>query len=90
MREGLCDQHLDAMSCMQSAISRGFHTDALRQLAKIYIEHGFLSDDEADLFLSSIPVLGETEESKSTVSDHMLDTESSDSGSLVPKMSTVS
>ncbi len=73
MVQGMCDQHLDALSCMQSAVSRGFHTDSLRDLAQIYIEHGFLTDDEADIFLSEIPVLGEREESETTVSDQMLD-----------------
>ena len=88
-REGMCDEHLDAMSCMQSAVSHGFHTDALRQLAQVYIEHGFLSDDEADIFLSEIPVLGETEEAECTVSDQMLDTDSSDPGDLVPRPSHI-
>lgn len=58
-RQGMCDDHLDAVSCMQSAVSRGFHTDALMELAQVYIEHGFLSEEEADIFLSEIPVLGE-------------------------------
>ena len=83
-REGMCDEDVDAMSCLQSAIARGFHTDALRQLAQVYVEHGFLSDDEADIFLSEIPVLGEREEPESTVSDHVLDSESTDLGNLVP------
>lgn len=80
--EGMCDEHLDAMSCMQSAVSRGFHTDALRELAQVYIEHGFLCEDEADMFLSEIPVFGESEESQCTVSDQMLDTGDSN---LVPE-----
>ena len=80
VREGMCDEHLDAMSCMQSAVSRGFHTDSLRQLAQVYVDHGFLSDNEADLFLSEIPVLGEREESETTVSDQMLDAETCDLG----------
>ena len=58
--------------------------------AQLYIEHGFLSEDEADLFLSEIPVLGETEEPECTVSDQMLDTDSSDPGNLVPCCSHVS
>lgn len=87
VRQGMCDEHLDALSCMQSAVSRGFHTDALRQLAQVYVEHGFLSDNEADIFLTEIPVLGEREESESTVSDQMLDTESTNLGNLVPTVS---
>ena len=85
VREGMCDEHLDAMSCMQSAVSRGFHTDALRELAQVYIEHGFLSEDEADMFLSKIPVFGEAEETQCSVSDQMLDT---DNDNLVPRVSS--
>jgi hypothetical protein len=59
---GMCDAHLDALSCLQSVISRGFHTDQLRSLAQLYIEHGFLSEQEADTFSSDIPVLGEQDE----------------------------
>ena len=74
--QGMCDEHFDAMSCMQSAVSRGFHTDSLRKLAQVYVEHGFLTDDEADIFLNDIPVLGEKDESEATVHDHMLHDES--------------
>ena len=73
-----------------SAISHGFHTDALKPLAQVYIEHGFLSENEADIFLSEIPVLQETEEVEYTVSDQMLETESSDRGNLVPRPSHTS
>ena len=48
----MCDTHLDASSCLQSAISRGFHTDQLRSLAQLHVEHGFVSEDEVDAFLS--------------------------------------
>ena len=52
VESGMCDAHLDALSCLQSAISRGFHTDQLRSLAQFYyyIEHGFLSDEEGTHF----------------------------------------
>ena len=86
-KQGMCDEHVDAMSCMQSAVSRGFHTDALRELAQVYMEHGFLTEDEADVFLTEIPVLGEREEPETIVSDQMFDTDSSDLGNLVPRVS---
>ena len=40
-REEMYDAHLDAISCLQSATSRSFHTDQLRSLAQLYIDHGF-------------------------------------------------
>ena len=79
----MCDAHLDAISCLQSAISRGFHTNALRSLAQLYIDHGFLSEGEADTFLTNIPVLGERDETEATVSDQILRDPQSDLGNLV-------
>ena len=67
----MCDAHLDALTCLQSVISRGFHTDLLRSLAQLYIEHGSLSEQEADTFLSDIPILGEHDEPQATVTDQM-------------------
>ena len=85
----MCDAHLNALSCLQSAISRGFHTDQLCSLAQLYVEHGFLSEDEVDTFLSDIPVLGEHDEPDFTVKDHMLHDPQSDAGSLVTPTSSV-
>ena len=59
VESGMCDQHLDALCCMQSALSRGFNLESLRALAQLYIDHGFLTQNEADLFLADIPLLGE-------------------------------
>ena len=86
---GMCDAHLDALSCLQSAISRGFHTDQLRSLAQLYIEHGFLSEEEADTFLSDIPVLGEQDEPEATVTHRMWNHPHSDMGDLLPNSSGI-
>ena len=57
---------------MQCALSRGFYLDSLITVAQLYINHGFLSENEADLFLADIPVLGEHNEQEATVTDQML------------------
>ena len=57
-------------------------------LAQLYIEHGFLSE-EADTFLSDIPVLGEQDEPEATVTDQMLNHPHSDRGDLLPNISSV-
>ena len=44
---------------MQLGISRVFSVETLRSLAQLYIDNGFLTYDEADAFLSDIPVPGE-------------------------------
>ena len=55
----MCDSHIDALSSLQSAISRGFNTDSLRALPKLYIEHSFITENKADNLLSDIPVIRE-------------------------------
>ena len=55
----------------------------------MYIEHGFLSEQEADIFLSDIPVLGEQDEPEATVTDQMLNHPHSDTGDLLPTSSSV-
>ena len=46
--------------------------DSLRTLVQLCIDHGFLSQNEADLFLADIPILGEHDEQEATVTDQML------------------
>jgi ABC-type transport system involved in cytochrome bd biosynthesis fused ATPase/permease subunit len=52
-------------------------------LAQLYIDHGFVSQNEADLFLTDIPVLGEHDEQEATVTDQMLADPDCDIGNLV-------
>ena len=82
---GMCDTHIDALSCLQSAISRGFSIESLRALAQLYVEHKFITDEEADTFLSDIPIMGErNDEPQGNITDHLLTDPESDLGSLVP------
>ena len=64
-------------------MSRGFNLESLRTLVHLYIDHGFLSQNEADVFLVDIPVLGEHDEQEATVTDQMLEDPDSDMGNLV-------
>ena len=57
--QGMCDLHNDCLSTIQSAISRGFNIESVRSLAAIYIENRFLTEDEADVFIFTIPVAEE-------------------------------
>ena len=56
VQKGLRDKHQDALSSLHSAVSRGFHTEAIRNLAQLFVEHSFLTDDEANIFLADIPL----------------------------------
>ena len=60
MQLNMYDSHIDALAFMQSGVSRGFSVEALRSLAQLNIDNGFLKHDEADAFLSDISVPGET------------------------------
>ena len=52
VRLDMMDSHIDALACMQSGISRGFSVEALRSLAQLYNDNGFLTHAEADTFLT--------------------------------------
>ena len=88
MQSGMCDDHLDALYYMQSALCRGFHLESLRALAQVYVEHDFLTENEADLFLVDIPILGEHDEQEATVTDQMLAVPDCNMGNLVPSVVT--
>lgn len=73
---------------MQSGISRGFSVEALRSLAQLYIDNGFLTHDEADAFLSDIPIPGERDEPQSTVADYVLGDSSGEFDGLATNATT--
>ena len=69
----LFDEHADAMSSLQSALSHGFHIDSLRELAILYTEHGFITADEANCFMAEIPTIGDgIDEPQAIVTDQLL------------------
>jgi len=89
--KGMCDSHIDALSSLQSAISRGFNTDSLRALPKLYIEHSFITENKADNLLSDIPVIREFNiESQVKFNDQLFTDPESELGSLVHNRPTLS
>jgi len=50
MHAGLEDKHHDAMANLMDAIKRGFALDSIQCIIKIYLEHQFLDEDEAEAF----------------------------------------
>ena len=76
------DEHADAMSSSQS---RGFHIDLLRELARLYIEHGFITANEADTFMPEVPIITNSiDEPQAHVTDQLLGDPDSDMGDLLP------
>ena len=82
---GLFDEHADAMSSLQSALSRGFHIDSLREPARLYIKHAFITEDEADTFMAEVPTISYTvDEPQAQVTDQLLGDPDSNIGDLLP------
>ena len=77
------------MSSLQSALSRGFHMDSLRELARLYTEHGFITADEADCFMAEVPTIGDSiDEPQAHVTDQLLGDPQSDMADLLPSRSS--
>ncbi len=75
------DSHVDAISSLHSAASRGFSINFLCALAQLYVEHSSITEDEVDMFMSGIPVLGEHDiEPQGKVTDHLFTDPLSDTG----------
>ena len=83
---GLFDEHINAMSSLQSALSRRFHIEYyLRELARLYIEHRFITADEADTFMAEVPTINDSiNEPQAQVTDQLLDNSDSDMGDVLP------
>ena len=75
------------MSSLQSTLSRGFHMDSLRELARLYTEHGFITADEADCFMAEVPTIGDSiDEPQAHVTDQLL---GDPQGDLLPSRSSL-
>ena len=55
MHTNLVDQHDDVKASLFDAVKRGFNVENIQSLAKLYLEHEFLDEQEADAFLSTLP-----------------------------------
>ena len=56
MSANLVDQHHDVRANLMDAVKRGFNFENIRSLVKMYLENEFLDEEEADAFLSTLPV----------------------------------
>ena len=51
MVAGLVDKNHDAKANLMDAVNRGFSFDNIKSIVKLYVEHHFLDEREADTFL---------------------------------------
>ena len=82
MEAGLVDEHHDARATLMDAVKRGFSLENIQSIVKMYVEHQFLDEDEADAFLTTLPTGTSNKEEVREVTDQLLDDQ--DGGSLLP------
>jgi len=56
MVAGLIDEQHDAKANLMDAVNRGFTFENIKSIVKLYLEHKFLDEEEADAFLSTVPI----------------------------------
>ena len=73
MAAGLVDENHDAKANLMDAINRGFSFENIKSIIKLYVEHRFLDEDDADVFFSAIPIGTTNNEETKEVTDQLLD-----------------
>ena len=71
MHANLVDQQHDVRANLMDAVKRGFNFESIQSLVKLYLEHDFLDEVEADAFLSTLPVGTDTKEELREVTDQL-------------------
>ena len=69
---------MDAVKC-------GYNFENIQSLVKLYLEHDFLDEEEADAFLSTLPVGTNTKEELREVTDQLFGNDESDDILLLPQ-----
>ena len=82
MEANLVDEQHDARATLMDAVKRGFSLENIRSIVKVYVEHQFLDEDEADAFLTTLPTGTSSKEEVREVTDQLLDDQ--EGGSLLP------
>ena len=82
MEANLVDEQHDARATLMDAVKHGFSFENIKAIVKMYIEHQFLDEDEADAFLTTLPTGTSNKEDVREVTDQLLDDQ--DGGSLLP------
>ena len=78
----LVDEHHDAKANLLDAVKRGFSLENIQSIVKLYVEHQFLDEDEADAFLTTLPTGTSRKEEVREVTDQLLDDQ--EGGCLLP------
>ena len=84
VEKGLCNKGVDALSCLHTAVSKGFQYEQLKTLVQLFVGHGLLSSGEGDSFMADIPLGAQADEEEAEVTDALLTDPGSEYGSLLP------
>ena len=82
MQADLVDEHHDAKANLLDAVKRGFSLENIQSMVKLYVEHQFLDEDEADAFLTTLPTGTSSKEEVREVTDQLFDDQ--EGGFLLP------
>ena len=84
VEKDLCNKEGDALSCLHTAVSKGFKYEDLKALVQLFVDNAYLSAAEGDTFMADIPLGTETTEEEAEVSDTLLTDPGSEYGTLLP------
>ena len=84
VEKGLCDKEGDALSCLHTAVSKGFKYEELKTLVQLFVDHNFISANEGDTFMADIPLGADIVEEEAEVTDTLLADPDSEYGTLLP------
>ena len=73
MVAGLVDENYDAKANLVDAVNRGFSFDNIKSIVKLYVEHHFLDEGEADTFFTTLPIGTTSNEETKEITDQLLD-----------------
>ena len=73
MQADLVDEHHDAKANLMDPVKRGFSLENIQSIVKLYVEHQFLDEDEADAFLTILPSGTSNKEEVREFTDQLLD-----------------
>ena len=84
MNANLVDQHDDVKASLFDAVKRGFNVENIQSLVKLYLEHEFLDEQEADAFISTLRTGTDSHEEIREVTDQLFGDGESDHHKVNP------
>ena len=84
VEKDLCNKEGDALSCLHTAVSKGFKYDDLKDLVQLFVDNAYLSAPEGHTFMADIPLGTEIHEEEAEVTDALLTDSGTEYRTLLP------